>query len=104
LLQQGEVPGLFPNDEKAKIIEEVYNTYDSKVDEMTNNEKFEFFKKKCKENISICLCFSPVNSLFRKRLRSFPSFINNTTIDWYLDWPKTALSEVSSSLLNDFHI
>lgn len=67
---------------------------------MTNNQRFDFFIKKCKENIHLALTFSPVGEVFRKRLRTFPSLINCTTIDWFLPWPKSALESVSKSLLN----
>jgi len=32
-------------------------------------------------------------------LRQYPSLINCTTIDWFLDWPKEALLEVAFSSL-----
>lgn len=66
---------------------------------MTNNQKLDFFKKKCKKNLNLCLCFSPVGEDFRRRLRNFPAFINNTTIDWFLEWPEEALSSVAIHFL-----
>lgn len=34
---------------------------------------------------------SPVGEDFRRRLRTFPSLVNCTTIDWFLPWPEEAL-------------
>ena len=100
LLAQGEVPGLFPNDEKMKIMEELMSNNDEKLISMTNNEKFNFFIRKCKENLHLVLCFSPVGDNLRRRIRNFPSFINNTTINWFMPWPETALNAVARTFLN----
>lgn len=103
ILTRGEIPGLFPNDERIKIIEEVTNFYGNEpgVITMTNAEKFEYFVKKCKDNLHLSLCFSPVGESFRQRLRCFPSFINCTTIDWFLEWPKEAFQSVAQTLLKE---
>jgi dynein heavy chain len=37
------------------------------------------------------ICMSPVGEDFRRRLRTFPSLVNCTTIDWFLPWPEEAL-------------
>ena len=54
------------------------------------------------------LCFSPIGEDFRRRLRNFPAFINNTTINFFLNWPESALEEVAQSHLQtktfDSHI
>lgn len=83
LLNNGEVPNLFPQDEKLKIIEE--------FDEGTNNEKYAQFISECKNRLHLCLTFSPVGDDFRRRLRTFPALVNCTTIDWFLPWPEEAL-------------
>ena len=45
------------------------------------------------------VCVSPVGEAFRRRLRTFPSLVNCTTIDWFLPWPEEALRSVAESLL-----
>jgi dynein heavy chain len=52
----------------------------------------------------LALTFSPVGEVFRKRLRTFPSLINCTTIDWFLPWPKTALDSVAKNFLSKTEI
>ncbi len=43
------------------------------------------------------LAFSPVGESFRKRLRTFPSLVNCTTIDWFLPWPTEALRSTAQN-------
>jgi len=45
---------------------------------------------------------SPIGDAFRRRCRLFPSLINNTTIDWFDDWPTEALLSVSHKNLEIF--
>ena len=92
ILNNGEVPNLFPNEEKAKIIEEV-SSYTSG----TPNEKYQFFVSACRKNLHLCVCMSPVGEAFRSRLRTFPSLINCSTIDWFLPWPEEALRSTASN-------
>lgn len=42
------------------------------------------------------LAFSPVGESFRRRLRTFPTLVNCTTIDWFLPWPQEALRNTAS--------
>jgi dynein heavy chain len=41
---------------------------------------------------------------FSMRLRQYPSLINCTTVDWFLDWPKEALLEVAFRSLSTLEI
>lgn len=38
------------------------------------------------------------------RLRQYPSFVNCTTIDWFLEWPKEALLEVAVKSLASIEV
>ena len=87
LLNNGEVPNLFPLEEKAKIVEEVSNF----MPVGTMNQKYAYFVSKCKENLHLVLCMSPVGEGFRRRIRTFPGLVNCTTLDWFLPWPEEAL-------------
>jgi dynein heavy chain len=101
ILNQGEVPNLFGAEEKANITTNITDNFPQESEGMSTNQKFEFFIKNCKKNLHLCLCFSPVGESFRKRLRTFPSLINCTTIDWFLPWPNEALKGVALALLKD---
>jgi len=45
---------------------------------------------------------SPIGDAFRRRCRLFPSLVNNSTIDWFDDWPKEALLSVAYNSLGMF--
>jgi dynein heavy chain, axonemal len=45
---------------------------------------------------------SPIGDAFRRRCRLFPSLVNNSTIDWFDDWPKEALLSVAYNSLEKF--
>jgi dynein heavy chain, axonemal len=38
-----------------------------------------------------------VGESFRRRLRTFPTLINCSTIDWFLPWPEEALRSTASN-------
>lgn len=47
----------------------------------------------------IVLCFSPVGATLRRRSRKFPALVNCTAINYFHEWPKTALESVSKKFL-----
>lgn len=65
LLNNGEVPNIFPIEEKAKIVEEV-SQY---MAIGTTNQKYAYFVKNCKENLHLIICMSPYGNNFRRRIR-----------------------------------
>lgn len=87
LLNNGEVPNIFPTEEKAKIVEEVSQF----MPVGTSNQKYTFFVNKCKQFLRLILCLSPVGESFKKNIRTFPGLVNCTTIDWFHAWPQDAL-------------
>jgi dynein heavy chain len=70
LLNSGEVPNLFPYDERAAIMEQcrvmAKKAGVTPVIE-TPTELWQFFIQKCRENLHIILCFSPIGEAFRGR-------------------------------------
>ncbi|KAI4463384.1 dynein heavy chain family protein [Holotrichia oblita] len=64
---------------------------------------FSYFIKRCKEKLHMILCFSPIGSSFRMRLRLYPSLVNCCTIDWFEDWPEDALEKVAHSWIADIN-
>ena len=52
----------------------------------------------------LILCMSPIGDAFKNRLRHYPSLINCTTIDWFLEWPREALLEVGNKFLMNLNL
>ncbi|OAJ37962.1 hypothetical protein BDEG_21931 [Batrachochytrium dendrobatidis JEL423] len=106
MLNTGEVPNIFPMDEKAAVIERVRDTLakdNSKIDTSPVG-LYNSFISKCKENLHIVLCMSPIGDAFRNRLRMFPSLVNCCTIDWFQVWPEDALEIVATKFLEDVEL
>jgi len=70
----------------------------------TPDQLFEFFLDKVRKNLHLALCFSPVGDAFRIRARKFPGIINCTSMDWFHEWPKSALIDVATIFLNDIEL
>ncbi|XP_047461369.1 dynein axonemal heavy chain 3 [Mugil cephalus] len=103
LLNTGDVPNIFPADERAGIIEKVQGIarMEGKKIESTPLSMYNFFIDRVKANLHIVLAMSPIGDAFRNRLRMFPSLINCCTIDWFHAWPNDALEMVAHKFLED---
>ncbi|KAL3318211.1 Dynein heavy chain 7, axonemal, partial [Cichlidogyrus casuarinus] len=99
LLNAGEVPNLFPADEKAEICEKMRSIdrqrEKAKQTDGTPTSLFNFFISRTREQLHIVLAFSPIGNTFRTRLRKFPSLVNCCTINWFQAWPEDALTAVA---------
>ncbi|XP_058892872.1 dynein axonemal heavy chain 3 [Kogia breviceps] len=103
LLNTGDVPNIFPADEKADLVEKMQmaaRTESEKI-ETTPLSMYNFFIERVKNNLHIVLAMSPIGDAFRNRLRMFPSLINCCTIDWFQSWPTDALELVANTFLED---
>ena len=103
ILNAGEVPNMFPNDEKMAVLEMVRPAA-TKLGLESQLELWSFFTQRCKEMLHICFCMSPIGDAFRSRLRQFPSLVNCCTIDWFKAWPKDALVAVASKFLKEIDL
>jgi dynein heavy chain len=85
ILNTGEVPNIFNAEEKAEVMEGLRPV--AKDEERCPNglpaEFAAFFVERCKKNLHLCICFSPIGDTFRTRVRNFPSLVNCTAIDWF---------------------
>eukprot|EP00198_Chlamydomonas_reinhardtii_P010624 XP_001699961.1 dynein heavy chain 4 [Chlamydomonas reinhardtii] len=102
LLNSGEVPNLFPHDERSAICEAVraaFKRAQPAVADPSPATLWSFFVGRCRANLHVVLAFSPAGDAFRERLRRFPSIVNCCTIDWFHAWPDDALDAVAAKLL-----
>jgi len=102
ILNNGEVPNLFKEDELAVIfntLKDAFKSENSNVPE-TKDAVYQYFVSNVRKRLRIVLCFSPVGEGFRNRCRQFPSIINCCTIDWFNPWPEEALISVADRFLN----
>uniref|UniRef100_A0A673Y2U6 Dynein axonemal heavy chain 3 n=1 Tax=Salmo trutta TaxID=8032 RepID=A0A673Y2U6_SALTR len=106
LLNTGDVPNIFPADERADIIDKVQGIarVEGKKIDATPLSMYNFFIERVKANLHIVLAMSPIGDAFRNRLRMFPSLINCCTIDWFQAWPKDALEMVANKFLEDVEL
>lgn len=80
ILNTGEVPNLYENEDKMQIVEKCSKgaSLDGK---QGPNEIFAWYVEQCRMNLHIVLAMSPIGAAFRNRLRNFPSLANCCTID-----------------------
>ncbi|XP_069471802.1 dynein axonemal heavy chain 7 isoform X2 [Ambystoma mexicanum] len=105
LLNAGEVPNLFPADEKQEICERM-RQLDRQRDKTKQTDGsplalFNMFIDRCRDQLHVVLAMSPIGDAFRNRLRKFPALVNCCTIDWFQSWPEDALQAVASRFLED---
>nr|XP_024218054.1 dynein heavy chain 7, axonemal isoform X1 [Halyomorpha halys] len=101
MLNTGEVPNIFGLDEIIEIIESVRLAAQG-GDRHANYPRYRiysFFRDRCKKNLHLLLCFSPIGEAFRRRIRIYPTLVNCCTIDWFEDWPEEALESVAKRSL-----
>ncbi len=66
--------------------------------------QYAFFIERCRRNLHVVLCLSPIGDALRTRLRMFPSLVNCTTIDWFHPWPRDALQNVALRSLSEIQV
>lgn len=111
LLNSGTVPGIFDGKAERELLANALNDLRAIVsqDDISMKEAGAdviqaLFVERCRKYLHIVLCFSPVGSLLRERLRKFPSLVNCTTIDWFRVWPNDGLSGVATRFLSEMDL
>ena len=103
ILNTGDIPNLFPADEKAEIIEKMQTMVHTTGRKMDSSalSLYNLFIEQVKVNLHLVLAMSPIGDALRNRLRMFPSLINCCTIDWFQAWPDDALEMVANKFLEE---
>ncbi|KAI8812367.1 dynein heavy chain and region D6 of dynein motor-domain-containing protein [Cladochytrium replicatum] len=104
MLASGNIPGLFPDDEVESIINSMRNEAKALGLIDTREVCWDIFISTVRKNLKVVLCFSPVGNTLRSRSRKFPAIVNNTTIDWFQEWPEEALNSVASRFVAGFDL
>jgi dynein heavy chain len=104
ILSSGWIPDLFAKDELDGILGKVRAEAKGAGFMDTPDQLFDFFLEKVRKNLHLALCFSPVGDAFRFRARKFPGIINCTSMDWFQEWPRNALIDVSTRFLEDVEL
>lgn len=106
VLSSGEIANLFPKDEIDEITNELIPIMKKKDPKKipTQENLYDFFIARARNNLHVVLCFSPVGEKFRNRALKFPGLISGCMIDWFQKWPMDALVSVSYYLLGDYQI
>ncbi|KQS52177.1 uncharacterized protein Dere_GG12117, isoform B [Drosophila erecta] len=101
LLASGEIPELFNDDQLDTITNGIRNEVKQSGTLDTKENCWRYFVEKVRRLLKVVLCFSPVGQALRVRARKFPAIISRTAIDWFHEWPKSALESVSQKFLNE---
>jgi dynein heavy chain len=100
LLSSGNIPDLYSRDEKDAIVNSLTSKAKSAGFPLDAAGVWKYFISKVRENLHVCLCFSPVGVMLRTRARRFPALANCTVIDWFQPWPEQALASVGKKVLS----
>ena len=101
LLSSGEIPDLFPAEDKDEIINAMRSETKANGLVDTNDNCWATFINKVKANLHMVFTASPVGDNFRIRSQRFLATINSTVIDWFQPWPETSLLSVAERFLKD---
>lgn len=106
LLNLGDVPNLWPIDEKQELLEMVRLVAQggNRNIDISAEEVFSFFVNRCRQNLHIILSFNSVGPKLRNYIRLYPSLINCCTIDLFDTWPDDALEMIASKFLSNLDL
>ncbi|KAG7262558.1 hypothetical protein CRUP_029779, partial [Coryphaenoides rupestris] len=78
------VSNLFARDEIDEILSDLVPVMKREFPRRppTNENLYEYFMSRVRQNLHVVLCFSPVGEKFRNRALKFPALISGCTMDW----------------------
>ncbi|CAD7704939.1 unnamed protein product [Ostreobium quekettii] len=104
LLSAGEIPDLFPQEDKDEIINAMRSETKSLGLVDTAENCWGTFIQKVKMNLHMVFTASPVGENFRTRSQRFLATVTSTVIDWFQPWPESSLLSVARKFLDDVEL
>ncbi|XP_025057270.1 dynein heavy chain 5, axonemal-like [Alligator sinensis] len=106
VLASGEVSNLFTREEIDEITQDLIPAMKKEHPRLspTNENLYDYFLTRVRNNLHVVLCFSPVGEKFRTHALKFPGLISGCTMDWFQRWPKDALIAVAHHFLESYKI
>jgi len=89
MLTIGMVPALFDEEEKKNMSDKIKDEAKKSGVQETKEDLWNYFVEKTRNNLHIVLAMSPAGN------------ISSTSIDWFFNWPKEALTSVAEFYLKD---
>ncbi len=104
LLSSGEIPDLFPQEDKDEIINAMRGEAKSMGLVDTAENCWGVFIQKVKNNLHMVFTASPVGENFRIRSQRFLATVTSTVIDWFQPWPESSLFSVAKKFLDEIDL
>lgn len=106
LLNLGDIPNLWPIDEKQELLEMVRLVAQggNRNIDISADQVFSFFVNRCRQNLHIIISFNSVGPKLRNYIRLYPSLINCCSIDLFDAWPDEALEMIAMKFLSNLDI
>ncbi|XP_041969812.1 dynein axonemal heavy chain 1-like [Aricia agestis] len=101
VLSSGDVPNVYEVEDLDRIYSAVRHVVTEQSLAATKTNLFAAYQKRVRSNLHVVIVMSPVGEVFRSRLRQFPSLVNCCTIDWFSEWPRSALESVAYHFLDN---
>ena len=99
LLASGEVPGLFEGDEYISLLNMAREHIVKEIKGVeTEEEIYKAFIKGVQRNLHVVFTMNPLSPDFSNRAASSPALYNRCVIDWFGDWSREGLFQVSKKL------
>ena len=104
LLSSGEIPDLFPAEDKDEIINAMRGETKALGLLDTTENCWNVFIQKVKANLHMVFTVSPVGENFRTRSQRFLATVTSTVIDWFQPWPESSLFSVAKKFLDEVEL
>lgn len=106
LLNSGDIPNLWPIDEKQELLEMVRLVAQggNRNIDISATEVFSFFVNRCHQHLHIILCFDWHGPEFRHCIRKYPSLIDRCTIDVFTEWPTDAMEIIAQQFMAELEV